>query len=66
MTQMNNDTQFLTIRDAFKNYLTENHFAKKTLSGKGGVPPPPLMENRQKILSKTGQKELKLAFFGQK
>ena len=30
------------IREPFKKYLTENHFAKKPLAEMGGIPPPPL------------------------
>ena len=32
------------IREPFKKYLTENHFAKKPLAEMGGIPPPPLTQ----------------------
>ena len=35
------------IREAVKNYLTENHFAKKPLAERGGTTPPRPPPNRK-------------------
>ena len=43
----------VSYREAVKNYLAENHFAKKPLAEMGGTPPPQT-ENRRKFPLKNG------------
>ena len=46
--------------------LSRKSFAKKNLSGNGGLTPLPLTENCQKCYYKNGSKRAKIGVFGQK
>ena len=39
-TQLLRSRSGALLREAFKNVLTDNHFAKKPLADRGGTPPP--------------------------